>query len=200
MVRKKDPEPEPSGEEVQRALEELLAAIGPLTGDIVDLDLFDGGQVLYRVKDVRGKEQKYPLPKDPPFELALAFFEAHDAWELTVQRLSEAKVALDRGKGPAEIARLRARENARLAEWKQAWSTCVDAFLELVRILSPKTKREDLSPGIGQNALENWMRVAIFRFNQGRIEQVLQEAIVPKGPENRAERRRASRAKSPSSA
>jgi hypothetical protein len=203
MVKEsKAPEPaEPSGEEVQAALEELLAVITPLTGNVVDLDLFAGGEVLYRIKDVRGKERKYPLPADPPFEPVLAFFLAHDAWELAAERLGEAKGLVDRAKGPAEIARLRAREQARLQEWIEAWGKCIDTFLPLVRILTPKATREDLSPGLGQSALENFMRVAIFRFNKGRIEQVLQavEATPPKEPDNRAERRRTSRSKSASS-
>jgi len=186
-----------SPENIQEALAQLLAALGPITGDVVNLDLFTGKDIVYHVADIRGEEREFPIPVDPPFETALAFFDAHDGYEVANVELAEAAAALNRAEKPAEIARLRAREQSRKAAYVRARAQVLAAFLRLVQIRRPDMSLEELSPGTGHAALDNWMKVAIFRLNEGRISAAIHSAGLPKEPDppNRASQRQAARAR-----
>jgi orotidine-5'-phosphate decarboxylase len=178
-------------EDVQAALEAIVEVLSPLTGDMVDLEVFVGKDVEYGVLDAKGEKRQFLFPADPGFEIVMAFFDAYDAYDLAQTELAITNAQLDRAKKPAETARLRAQTNTRKGRMVAARTRTVATFLELVRIRQPDTTHADLSPGIGATALEHWMKVVIFRLNQARLGTAITAitAAPPKVPEPRAARR-----------
>jgi hypothetical protein len=172
-------------EATKAALEAILAALGPVTGDLVDLDLFTEREVVYHVRDVAGAEREFAIPADPPFQTALAFFQAHDAVE---------RAMVETGRAKNDAAR-----QSRANVYAKRWRECLEAFLALLRILRPETTHEDLDPGTGQTVLEQWMRIVIFRLNKARLEAFLETiGTFPKAPPPNRAARRASRGTSKS--
>jgi hypothetical protein len=152
------------------------------TDGILDLSLFVAGETVYRVPDVQGETRDYVVPNDLPFPVALAFIVARDASikaEASLQKVDEADDAA---------------VNEALAAQDAAWGKLTAALAAILRIRQPDLDVEDLNAH-GAGAIRNLVG-AIWLMLVGHQLRQAQGSASPKGPANRAERRRTERAAS----
>jgi predicted component of type VI protein secretion system len=164
-VATKDDERQAQAERIQEQLRDILQALSPFTGDVVELEMFSHQPVVWKPVDVKGRVREYQMPGDPPFPLVMDFVRAHDRMMTKLTEMARAKT-----EGAAQ---------SRRESYALAWEQCLTTFTALLQILQPKLTVKQLTGEFGPSVLENWMMLAIFRLNKAAINRFVQHLYGP---------------------
>jgi hypothetical protein len=169
----------------EQALKLIFDALGALeqlrtTDGIVDLGVLAPGETVYRVPDAKGEVHEYTVPNDLPFELALDFLAVRDAFAKTEQA----------------VEGVEDRRDPKWKAYRRSWTELMVILQRILAIRHPDITMSDLE-SIGRNYRRNWIGAIWLMLLGARLKPFADEQgeSVPKGPVNRAARRRAQKAK-----